>query len=248
MYKLNFLACSIGKIYDDMLVPFLFFSLLNNKDSHVELVVVNKDKFLNTYKDELDKVNSIVGNNYIIRNYQNLFNKNIFNTYRFFEIPIIKAEYTYIIDIDIMLMEPILQKYLDNWPPNLIYSNILREKSNLLRLTGVHLAITEKFYTSQYLETINKHYYKNKNLNDEIILANMCSEVHSLPDKSFKFRPILGIHFSPNRGPNKSMNLITSINYFNKFNDIVNQYPELFEFKIFKYLNDLLHNKFSFQS
>lgn len=247
MYKLNFLACSIGKIYDDMLIPFLFFTLLHNKESHVELVVENKEKFLYTYKNELDKVNQIVGNNYIVREYQRSFNNNIFNSYRFFEVPEIKSEYTYIIDIDVMLLDSILEIYLQNWPTNMIYSNMLRENSDIIRLTGVHLVITEKFYTEKYIKTIDKYYKYNKNLNDEFILAKMCLEVHGLPDQSFKFRPILGIHFSPNRGPYKTMNLCTSKHYFDKFKNIVNTYSDLFSFKIFKDLIDKINNEFLIQ-
>ena len=37
-YKLNFLACAIKKEYEDFLIPFLFFSLYTNEDSHFEIV------------------------------------------------------------------------------------------------------------------------------------------------------------------------------------------------------------------
>jgi len=58
----------------------------------------------------------------------------------------------------------------------------------------------------------------NKSVNDEVILYKMCRESHGIPDKSYKLRPILGIHFSPNRGKsNKQMVLRTTITYQNKF-------------------------------
>ena len=52
--------------------------------------------------------------------------------------------------------------------------------------------------------------------NDEIILGHMCNEIHGLPDFSFRYRPMLGIHFSPGRGIGKKMDLITN----KKHNDI----------------------------
>ena len=148
------------------------------------------------------KLEFVVGNNFLIRNFQKSLNKNIYNTYRFFEVPIIKAEYTYIIDIDIMILESILPLYINNWYNNMSYSNMLR-KSNSNRLTGVHMVNTQKYYTPKFISIMNKYYNKNIGENDEVILGNMCKEYHGLPSFNYRFRPILGIHFSPNRGKGK---------------------------------------------
>jgi len=86
----------------------------------------------------------------------------------------------------------------------------------------------------------------NKSVNDEVILYKMCRESHGIPDKSYKLRPILGIHFSPNRGKsNKQMVLRTTITYQNKFISIKKKYPKLFNRKIFSDLVQQLSNDFS---
>lgn len=169
-------------------------------------------------------------------------NKNIPNTYRFFEVPKVKSKYTYICDIDIMLLEEILPNYLSNWPKNLPYSNILRSDTN--RLTGVILTITEQFFNDKYTECQKKLYESNNPNNDEHILKMMCEAVHGLPPKNFSYRPILGIHFSPNRGENKSMDLKTNKKYFDIFKKVVDKYPELFNYKIFNNLLFQLNNNF----
>ncbi len=152
-YTLNFLVCALGKIYEDMAIPFMFFALLNNPNSHVEIIVLDKNKFINDYKIEINMVANILGaKHFRIRNLQNPLNKNIKNTYRFFDIPIITSKYTYILDIDIMILENILSEYLKIWPlNNKIYCNIVRTNSYEpnLRLTGVHMVNTKLYYTDK---------------------------------------------------------------------------------------------------
>ena len=242
-YKLNFLACAIKKKYEDMILPFLFFSLYTNKDCHVEIVVENPELFKKKYNNELNECSKIIGNNFLIRSYQYKFNKNIPNTYRFFEVPIINAEYTYIVDIDIMFLENILDNYLKNWHNNLVYNNILRIKDKV-RLTGVHLVNTEKYYTNEFKNIQLLKYNENTNRNDEVILGEMCEKIHGLPLFDHRYRPILGVHFSPNRGNNKKLKLITTKNYYNKFIEIRLQNIELFKFKIFDDLYKSLINDF----
>lgn len=86
-----------------------------------------------------------------------------------------------------------------------------------------------------------KHYkLKPKNYNDEIILGEMCKEVRGLPDFSFRYRPILGIHFSPNKG----VNLKTSQIYKDLFLDTIEQNKNVLEFDVLKNLVDSLNDDF----
>lgn len=225
-----------------MLVPFTFFALLHNPNSFVELIVKNKIKFKETYNQELLKLKKICGNHFMIRNFSFKLNRHVANTYRFFEVPIVKGKYTYIIDIDIMILDNISESYLKNWPdPKIPYNNIIRPASN--RLTGVHFVKTKEYYTSKLLQS-QTTWYKNKPLNDEMVLYNICKESHGLIKKNFQWRPILGIHFSPNRGPTKSMDLETSKKYYDKYMNITKQYSELFQFDIFNNLTIMLNTLF----
>ena len=242
MYKINFIANAIGDKYERFLIPFTFFALLTNDNSHVEIIVVNSKKFKEKYKKELLELNKI-NKNYLIINIQFKINKHIKNTYRFFEIPKIKAKYTYIVDVDIMFMENVLDKYETNWPDKLIYNNIIRYE-NVDRLTGVHMVITDKYYKKKFIFCQKKYYLKNYNENDEVVLCKMCKEIHGLPDFNHRYRPILGIHFSPNRGPKKKMNLRTYKPYYDIFYSLKDKYPKMFAFEIFMDLTNSLENDF----
>ena len=250
MYKINFIANAIDRpnrsTYENFLIPFTFFALLNNPNSHVEIIVLDKSKFINKYKTEIEALRKI-NTNFLIRNLSYKLNKNVFNTYRFFERPVIKAEYTYIADVDIMFTENVLEEYTKNWPLNLCYNNILRPKKTKQhnsRLTGVHMVKTSSYYTKKFKEVQNKYYNQNKSKNDESILCKMCKEIHGLPDFSHRWRPVLGIHFSPNRGKNKSMHLKTYKKYYDIFFNIKDKHPDIFKFKIFSDLEKILLNEF----
>lgn len=246
MYQLNFIAYAYdkkGHVYESFLIPFAFFALIHNPNSHVEIIVLDVKKFTVTFCNEIKQLREI-NNNFVIRKATVAPNNNLPNTYRFFEIPTIQAEYTYIADIDIMFMNDILPKYLENWPGDLCYNNMLRFKGKD-RLTGVHLAVTNKYYTPQLKAQQRKYHAANKNTNDEVILAKMCKEVHGLPPFSHRFRPIYGIHFSPNRGKGKRMQLTTKKAYVDRFDNLKTEYPVMFNFTCFKNLERQLRTQFN---
>jgi len=225
------------------LIPFAFFALLTNDNSHVEIIVENVATFNIKYKNEIAMLREI-NNNFLIRSPIFKTNKHIFNTYRFFEKPTVQSEYTYIADIDIMFLEDnIVEKYESFWPENLPYNNVLRTKTTS-RLTGVHMVKTNEYFTNKLIECQKKYYNKNSPINDEVILGDMCKEIFGLPNFNHRNRPIYGIHFSPNRGPKKSMGLCVSKKYYDKFMDIKSEYKQLFEFDIFNNLTKQLTTDF----
>jgi hypothetical protein len=248
MYDINFLAYAYDKnkndlTYNSFLIPFTFFALLNNDNSHVEIIVKNPEYFKKIFKKELELLQKF-NNNFIIRKYQYKINHHIPNTYRFFERPVVESKYTYISDIDIMYLDKnITSLYEKKWPQNLPYNNMLRYKNNV-RLTGVFMVKNNEYYTDNFFNIQNKYYKNHKRDNDEIILGKMCREVHGLPNFNHRFRPIYGIHFSPNRGTNKEMNLRTTKNYYDIYMEIKSNHEEFFKFKIFQKLTKQLTNNF----
>ena len=243
-YELNFIATAIKPIYEDMAVPFLFFALTSNKGSHVEIVVENPIQFSKRYKKELDYCLKLYGPNFIVRGYQNpVVKAHIPNIFRFFEAPTVPAKYTYIADIDIMFMEEILPSYLNNWPVGLPYNNMLRDKKKAL--TGVHMVETDKYYTSAFRAVQKSKYKAGGNPHDEFALGEMCEKVHGLPPFSHKFRPILGIHFSPNRGRGKSLPLKCAAKYKETFLCVRSQHPTLFAQPVFARLYESLTKDFT---
>ena len=250
MYTINFLAHAIDKtsdyVYESFLIPYAFFAWKNNPNSHIEIVVIDKDKFQSHFSNEIEWLTS-QNVNFLIRNQQKPMNRHLPNTYRFFEVPEVKAKYTYICDIDIMLLESILPHYEKNWPLNLPYNNKLRYRG-VQRLTGVHMIKTELYYTPDWKQIQEKMYQVNESINDEFLLGEMCRVVHGLPPFSHRFRPILGIHFSPNRGPQKCMELETSQHYYDLFQSYFESYPELHKMKIFTDLKTQLETTFLIKS
>lgn len=240
-YKLNFLANAIGDKYEEFLIPFTFFALNKNPNSFVEIIVLNSNKFKNKYKNEIIFLEKDYKNRFLIRNMQNKLNNNVKNTYRFFEVPTVDAEYTYICDVDIIILDDIIPKFEENWISPLPYSNIIRPKAN--RLSGCHLVKTNQYYTLKYKQIQQKYHKLNQKKNDEQILFNMVKECHKLISRSAKFRPIYGIHFSPNRGKNKSMNLVTRIKWKDEFTNLYDS-NNLSQFNCFKKLFISLNKNF----
>ena len=248
MYTINFLAYAYDKhkhtpVYNSFIIPFTFFALHHNENSHVEIIVEDVDLFKRTYEKEL-KVLSRYHTDFLIRDYQVKHNRHIPNTYRFFEKPVVKSKYTYITDIDIMYLETnLVEKYEQFWPPNLPYNNIIRYP-NSVRLTGVFMLKNDEYYTNDFLKIQKKYYDQNVPKNDEVILGQMCQEVHGLPNFDHRMRPIYGIHFSPNRGKGKQMELHASKIYYDKYMKLKSEYPELFALDLFEKLTIQLTQDF----
>jgi hypothetical protein len=245
-YDICFIAFAMDKankdVYESLLIPYTFFALHHHHNGFVEIIVRNPTQFQQKYKNEINILKKSYSN-FLIRKPQNEINRNIPNTYRFFEVPTINAKYTYICDVDIMLLENVLDAYLLRWDHSqLCYCNLVRPSVD--RLTGVMLVKTDEYYTENFIQCQKKYHLQNTANNDEVILYNMCKEIHGLPPSDFKWRPIFGIHFSPNRGPTKKVKLKTNKCYYDRFMKIKDEYSGLFSYPIFTNLISQLDQSF----
>ena len=234
-YTINFMTSASGEYYLNCAVPFIFFSLLSEKKSHVELIVSDVDCFNSKYQAELSAI-SQYNDNFLIR--QPTVKCDGANSLRFFEIPTVDSKYTYITDIDVLNLDECVSLYEEFWPSGLCYNNILRPVS-CPKLSGIHMCKTQEFYSKEYKDILRTTPKTNA---DEEVLGRMCNTVHGLPSKDHDFRPILGVHFSSNRGPDKRLQSRVLDKYKNMFIDVSIQYNELFKFDIFKNLLTMLHN------
>lgn len=237
----NFFSSAVGEKYENVLPMYAFYALSSNDNSIVEMVVVNSTDFTNRMKGPLSWVSKFANKRsgaICVRDYDKDHSNRttVTNTWRFLEVPHVKANYTYMADIDIFLKESVLQskRFQQMSFFNLPYSNIIR--SNTTRLTGVMLAETEKFYTSSFIEVQQKLDFA-KGENDEIVLYKLANATHGLPtDAAFAntseekdlatYRPAHGIHLSFNRGPGKRM---CSINYKTVTTELL-PFPQLGDF------------------
>ena len=181
-----------------------------------------------------------------VRNFSRPMNHHIPNTYRFFEIPITQARYTYIMDVDVMLLDNIVPHFEAHFPNTTsIINNIIRRHTK--RLTGMHFVKTKEYYTPQ-LKALQNKYYASPSDNDECILYKLVEDVGQLPPIDFQWRPIFGIHFSPNRGQGKSMALKTTSAYKTQFKEVMRCYPAFMNYSNFKQMMNDLNNSFEIKA
>lgn len=257
-YELVFLACAIdtaNTCYEDFIVPFTFFALLHNRKSCVEIVVQSPMAFLGKYGKALDLVGSICGRRFLVRGFKNDLTKyrHMLGTYRFLETPLIKGTYTYIMDIDIMLLEKVVEPYLKNWPDSqLPYNNMIRPHEQCL--TGVHFTKTFSYFTPAFMRQQDHWYRKgSERIRDEHLLFMLCKDTHGLVPETHTFRPIYGIHFSPSRRPDSGLHPKghplahnrTSRSYKDAFIAISRKFPQLFKFRVFRQLIKQLQSEFA---
>lgn len=198
MPKLLFLVYADVK-YEFFVVPYIFFALKNNSDAVVEVVLSERDNFINRNKESLTILNSIFGDRYTISQSPK-FEKIIPNTIRFITQPKLRAEYLYIGDIDILVFENVAEthvKLMEDY--NLPFSNIIRESNNQeepKRLTGLHFCRYDDYYPIPCLDDLELD-----KMNDEVVLYEIMMRRGMMVDPSFRIRPECGIHMSLNRDP-----------------------------------------------
>jgi hypothetical protein len=251
MWDIVFLANAIGQLYEDFLVPFTYFALATHPNGFVEIVVESVEKFEQRHAKALDVLSTIHSSSrFVVRAMQNkVCKRHIPNTYRFLEVPQEIGKYTYIMDVDVMLLENIVGTFEANWPPGCVVNNMIRcndAGESLQRLTGMHMVRTVDYYSDSLRKEQQNlsQTYSHPNTNDEYILHGMVQKCHRLPPLSHRFRPILGIHFSPNRGKHKCMGLCTSRHYADVFALHASRNPELFALPVFTQLSAQLRDDF----
>ena len=154
-----------------------------------------EEQAINYLRKKYNKSKIIINYNAFIKNktgfYYNDTKIQYPNSIRFISQPTIKNKYVYITDIDIFI-------FVENFYLNLIddmkkrkspYSNVVRP--NTTRLTGLHFIEYDAYYP------IPKQ--KNYLINDEMLLYNIVQSKGIKIDKTSNYRPVFGIHASPNR-------------------------------------------------
>lgn len=117
----------------------------------------------------------------------------------FFETPVVYATYTYIMDVDVMVLDDIVPLYAAHFPnkPHLI-NNIIRKNTN--HLTGMHYVHTKNYFTPK-LKRVQKELYHSKKkyskttVDDEAVLYDIVQRAHPLPPRKFQWRPIFRYSF-----------------------------------------------------
>lgn len=121
--------------------------------------------------------------------------KTLFVTVRFVTTPKLKADYVYIGDVDIIILEPFVQQHLNNMEKlGLNYSNIVQLKNpQKMGMSGLHFSKWNAYYPLPNLSEIDL--FKD----DREILKDIISLKGNHINLDATFRPVHGIHFSKNR-------------------------------------------------
>lgn len=186
--------------YRDLATPFIFFAGRFNAEASFEIYVENFDDFM--YEKEIDLnylkkfYNIDIGNTDSYKKYSVTANQ-----LRFIIQPKIESEYTYISDVDILILENILDRHLPVIKSGQDYSNMVRPGTR--KLTGLHFVKTNSHYPLPKLKRLVKKFE-----NDEEFLYAIAQKKGYLGSGTqTTYRPGLGLHMSLNRFPLPLMNL-----------------------------------------
>lgn len=193
--------------YEHFTPLYIFFTLYHNHNGWVEICLEDSDRFIEENRDCIKFLNEIFPNRFHLRSTNNFMN--VFaNSVRFIETPAkYKCDYVYIGDIDILILEKdIGEQHIKHIKTNnLPFSNIIRPNTlsdKIPKLTGLHFAPWDVQYPLPDVSDLPL-----LKMNDEQLLYTMMKRKGVMVPESVSYRPVHGIHVSPNRNP------------FGKFND-----------------------------
>jgi hypothetical protein len=197
-----FFTCANGP-YEDF-GPLYAFSVLAHVDNaSVEIGVENVDSFFSQHGPAIELVRRTFGEEklkiravpWVLANGRKILP----NSVRFINEPEMRAEYVYIGDIDIILLDrKFMASHLkDMDATGLPYSNSVRPATT--RMSGLHFAVMDAHYPLPKLDDLDL-----RTLNDEIVLYEIVKRkgMPIIPDRWY--RPTHGIHISPNRPVEKT--------------------------------------------
>lgn len=187
--------------YDIFVLPYITFALNSNPDAKIEIAVEDINNFNKKYSLGIEQLRKSFGDVFLIRQSKVIAEKIDCtpNVVRFLEIPEWHAEFVYIGDIDLMILDDIYKThtgYMKRF--NLPFSNVIRLpiKNERPRLTGLHFFHYEQMYPLPDLSDLDM-----KNTNDEHILYLIMQRKGHMVPEDFRERPECGVHLSTNRDP-----------------------------------------------
>lgn len=183
----TFFTVAVGS-YRIFAVPYAFSVLFFNDDATVEVMVDDAQQFRDEYARAID----LLDGRAVFREAQ--FGEKDAPYMRFLIQPQTVAPYVYIGDVDILILEGgITDLHIRNAKAlGLPYSNILRPGGE--RLSGLHFTEWDAYYPVEPLPVSMMRNF----VGDEKLLR-LLVERRGLPLPTGDYRPVHGIHMSPNR-------------------------------------------------
>jgi hypothetical protein len=194
---LNVFTCA-NRPYEDFVPLFVSAMLWSNPEAFVEIGLEDLNELSKT--PLLDAMTDVFGDRYLLRPVPWRTEKGrkiLPNSVRFVNEPEVKADYVYISDIDIVtLRSGIVGKHVSHMASTgLPFSNWIR--TDTTRLTGLHFARFDFQYPLPDVSDL-----LSQRMNDEVLLYHLVErKLGHAPTVPDRFRPVHGIHISPNRAP-----------------------------------------------
>ncbi len=189
-YRTLFFSVASGD-YEAFAAPFAASALAHNDDIAVELVIDDMADYERCYRDAIGILTDFFPQRVFFRDDRpsGLTGPKA----RFLMEPSHRADYVYISDVDILILEKNItvthiKKMNESGLP---YSNI--QRPNKRRLSGLHFTKWERYYP---IEEIDPEFVRDRS--DEAILYELMRLRGLLPAPNLG-RPVHGIHMSPNR-------------------------------------------------
>lgn len=199
MPSVLFFTCATG-FYENFVVPYVFFAQKHNRTSLFEFIVDDVVSFSEKHGESVAWLKENLDASILLREVAEMAVKpKSKNSYRFVMEPMSIADFVYIGDVDIMIMEDIFHHHRAVFDYGLPYSNIIRRDGG--RLTGLHFSRYDAHYPLGYIDDLIE-----EETNDEALLFRIVDRKGLLYDSAryrsvHPGRPIHGIHMSLNRLP-----------------------------------------------
>ena len=209
MVKLNIFTIA-DKGYWKYIPTLALSALMYNEDCHCEIMVKGYDEWVSSNQRGMDVLQQRYPNltiRPVNEFWYDRFKGTTSNWVRFVEEPKVKADYTYVCDVDFIFCKGILEDHLPIFAEmGLCYSNIIREGTD--KLTGCYMVKTKEWYDNmrdviKAFAVRPEYYYYPVTSDEELLYKLVEASGMSLPDRKYKgaeYRPLKSvIHCSPNR-------------------------------------------------
>lgn len=187
------LFTSANKLYEMFVLPYALGGLIHNDDARVEVCLEDPGAFESTNREAIGTLEAGVGaDRFLVRGIEAAEGVSP-NSVRFLETPRVATDFTYIGDIDVLILEavsPLHRKRMAEL--DLPYSNVLRDGKQAL--SGLHWTRTDAYYPVRVPQGINL------NRDEELLYHLVKGRGLRLPPPGLS-RPMHGYHLSPNRAP-----------------------------------------------
>ena len=192
-----FFTCA-NEPYEDFAPLYAFSILAHVPDARVEIGIENEKAFRTRYQKAISIIEKSFGKDRLdirtVRWTQPDGKRIVPNTVRFVNEPRGKAEYVYIGDIDVIVLNSnLVSAHLHHMSvTGLPYSNSIRPDTE--RMSGLHFTKADVHYPLPPIDDLDLH-----RMNDEAVLYTIVVRKGLPVHPGRWYRPIHGIHISPNR-------------------------------------------------